>query len=777
MITVIAEKPSVAKDIASYLGATTKKEGYLQGNNYCVTWAYGHLVELKDFVELGYTEKWSINNLPFIPDEFGLKVKSDPGARKQFRVIKELFQSSSSIICATDAGREGELIFRYIYNLSQTSIPFERLWISSLTEQSIKEGFEKLQKGSLYNNLYYSAKARNEADYLVGINATIAMTCKGNMGLLSLGRVQTPTLALICQRFLENKEFVSKPYFVPELLLYALNKAEFKSISENSFTTIEDAESILDQVGVSLKVSDIISTEIKEAAPTLFDLTLLQREANKKFGYTAQETLNLAQSLYETHKILSYPRTSSKFLSDDMLSKIPELLRNIHSFHPNKEAIALLLENPISKKPINNNKVTDHHAIIPTEQVPNFSKLSIQETNLYNMVIDRFLQAFHPECIKDSTKIIFETPKGNFISRGVIIKKMGWRIVGTIDIEENEEDIQKIPTLKIGENISVLTKKVNSKMTQPLPIHSESSLLQLMETAGKLIDDDLLADAMKEGGLGTPATRASIIETLIHRQFIIRDKKKLLPTELGLKLYELVKDLTISKAELTGEWEYKLAQIEKGDYNVEQFNEEIKSYTSSIINSVRLMDINNLNTSISKCTSCNDGEIIELGNAYKCSNAINEKCDFPTIYKKIGGRTILEKNALQLIEKGKTDILKGFKNKEGKTFDAALIVDNETKKLKYDFTRESICDCPKCKEGKIQKGKGFFKCSDAECEFIIWETIAGKQISVANIIKLSLDKRSLLVKGFISKKTGKTFDAFLVLDQDYKIQFDFLKNK
>lgn len=775
MITVIAEKPSVAKDIASFLGATTKKEGYLEGNNYCVTWAYGHLVELKDFVELGYTEKWSINNLPFIPNEFGLKLKSDPGAKKQFKVIKELFKNSSSIICATDAGREGELIFRYIYNLSQTTIPFERLWISSLTEQSIKEGFNKLQKGSLYDNLFYSAKARNEADYLVGINATIAMTCKGNIGLLSLGRVQTPTLALICQRFIENKEFVPKPYFVPELLLYALNKAEFKSISENSFETIELAEAVLDQVGVSLKVSDIISTEIKETAPTLFDLTLLQREANKKFGYTAQETLNLAQSLYETHKILSYPRTSSKFLSDDMLPKIPQLLNNIKSFHSKKDAISLLLEKSISKKPINNNKVTDHHAIIPTEQVPNFSKLSTQETNLYNMVIDRFLQAFHPECLKDSTKIIFETPKANFISRGIVIKEMGWRIIGSsTEIEEDEENIQKLPTLKIGETISVLTKKVNSKMTQPLPIHSESSLLQLMETAGKLIDDDLLADAMKEGGLGTPATRASIIETLIHRQFIMRDKKKLLPTDLGLRLYQLVRDLNISKAELTGEWEYKLAQIEKGEYNVNEFNQEIKSYTAIIIESIKSMDLTTMNKIISKCNYCSDGEIIELGNGYKCTNAIKSVCEFPTIYKTIGGKTISEKNVMQLITTGKTEIIKNFKNKEGKTFDAALIIDAGTKKLKYDFTRESVCDCPKCKSGKIEKGKSFYKCNTEECDFIIWNTIAGKQMIDSNIIKLIKDKRSILIKGFISK-TGKTFDAFLILDQNFKIQFDFPK--
>lgn len=779
MITVIAEKPSVAKDIANFLGANKSNNGYLEGNNYYVTWAYGHLVEIKDFKELGYNEKWSLENLPFIPNNLELRVKNNTGTKTQFKIVKELFNKSTSIICATDAGREGELIFRYIYELSKSKVPFERLWISSLTEQSIKEGFQKLRKGSEYDNLFNSAKARNEADYIVGINATIGMTAKAStLGLLSLGRVQTPTLALICQRFINNRDFVTEPYFVAELLLYALNKGEFKSFFESNFENKESAHKVLNELGVSLLVSDIIAADVIEAAPYLFDLTLLQREANKRFGYTAQQTLSIAQELYEKHKILSYPRTSSKFLSDDMFPKIPKLLRNISTYHLKSGLILSLLEKPLSKKPINNTKVTDHHAIIPTEQLPDFSKLSTEETNLYNLVVNRFIEAFMRGCVKSTTKITFDTEKGKFISRGSVIKSLGWREISTnIEIESDDLEVvdQKTPALKIGETVSILTKKVLPKFTQPLPIYNESSLLQMMETAGKLIEDEELADAMKEGGLGTPATRASIIEILIHRSFIYRDKKKILPTDIGLKLYELVKDLSISKAELTGSWEHKLAQIENGSYDVTQFNREIKDYTATIIESIKGMDFNAMNEVIAKCGRCSNGEIIEVGNAYKCNNADKGHCNYPTIWKKVGEKAITVSMVKELITNGKTETIKGFKNKEKVSFDARLIFDKETNKIKFDFSKESIADCPKCKTGKIENGSAFYKCNNKEnCDFIIFKIIATKTIVETNILKLIKDKRTLLIKGFVSK-TGKSFDAFLVMDDKCKINFEFQK--
>lgn len=781
MITVIAEKPSVAKDIAKFLGATTSRNGYLEGNGYCVTWAYGHLVEIKDLKELGYTESWSLDNLPFIPNAFELKTKVDSGAKAQFKVIKDLFTSSTSIVCATDAGREGELIFRYIYELSKSKVPFQRLWISSLTEQAIKEGFKNLKKGNLYDNLFYSARARNEADFIVGINATIGMTAKaGSLGLLSLGRVQTPTLALICKRFIDNRDFIPKPYFVAELLLYALNKGEFKSFYESNFETKEKAEELINSLGVSIIVSDIVSKDVKESSPGLFDLTQLQREANQKFGYTAQETLSLAQDLYEKHKVLSYPRTASRFLSDDMFSKLPQLFKNIENHHSKSDLIKELLTKPLSKKPINNEKVTDHHAIIPTEIIPDFSAFSPKEVNLYNLVITRFIEAFMPECIKASTKITFETEKGNFISKGSVIKVLGWREVledKEEDSSEEENQNQRIPSLKVGESVSIIKKNVLSKQTKPSPIYDESSLLQIMETAGKLIEDEALAEAMKEGGLGTPATRASIIETLIHRNFIYRDKKKILPTYLGLRLYELVKDLSISKAELTGEWEHKLVQIEKGGYEVTRFNQEIRQYIGTIIESIKGMDASSMKKVIVKCPSCSDGEIIEIGNAYKCENSTKGNCEFPIVWKKIGEKLISEENVIDLVTKGKTKIIKGFKNKEKVSFDAAIVIDKDTNKIKYDFTKETVADCPKCKIGKIERAPKFYKCNNKDnCDFILFTAVAGKIIGESVALKLIKDKKSLLIKGFTSK-AGKSFDAFLVLDDAFKVNFDFPPKK
>lgn len=775
MITVIAEKPSVAKDIAKFLGATNTKDGYIEGNNYFVTWAFGHLVEIKDFKELGYNEKWSLETLPFIPEVFELKITGNSGAQKQFKVIKDLFQKSQKIICATDAGREGELIFRYIYELSKSKVDFDRLWISSLTDDAIKEGFSKLKKGNQFDNLFYSAKARNQADYIVGINATIGMTSKAASGLLSLGRVQTPTLALICQRFIQNRDFVPIAFYVPELLLFPLNKLEFKAQFETNLDSLEKANEILSSIGVSLIVKDIIKTEIKENPPTLFDLTLLQMEANKRFGFSAQKTLTTAQELYEKHKILTYPRTSSKFLSEDMLPKIPGLMKNVSEYHLQKEAIKALLNNPISTRPINNGKVTDHHAIIPTEKKVDFNSLNDDETKIYTLVSNRFIEAFMPACLKDSSKIIIETDKGNFSASGTIIKEEGWRKI-TSEKEEGEDSVNiKLPVLKIGESVSVIKKEVLKKHTKALPLFTESSLLHSMETAGKLVSEEKLAEAMKEGGLGTPATRASIIELLIKRQFIIRDKKNILPTDLGLNLYDLVKDLKISKAELTGEWESKLLQIEDGNYSFDQFNSEINDYIKELIESIKTMPVKFLEKEIIECPFCKKGMIVEKHNSYKCNNIDNGNCDFPIIWKSISGKNISELTVKDLVQNGKTSLIKGFLNKEKKSFDAILMIDQETKKLKFDFSKKEIAECPKCKTGRVEVHPKVYKCNNIEkCEFIIYKEIAKKLLTENEVIKLIKDKRTPLIKGFISNN-GKSFDAFLKMDNEFKTSFEFVK--
>lgn len=773
MITVLAEKPSVAKDIAKFLGANNKKDGYLEGNNYYVTWAFGHLVEIKSLNELGYNSNWSLTNLPFVPKDFELKVSN--GASKQFQIIKGLFEKSEKIICATDAGREGELIFRYIYNLSKSKTSFDRLWISSLTDQAIKEGFNKLKKGSDFDNLYYSAKARNEADYIVGINATIGMTAKAGSGLLSLGRVQTPTLALICERYFQNLEFKSVPYYTPELLLFPLNKLEFKARFESNFTNEHEAKAINDSIGNIVYVADVIKKETKENPPYLFDLTSLQMEANKRFGFSAQQTLSTAQKLYEEHKILSYPRTSSKFLSDDMVAIIPGLLNDILKYHQKKESIKFLLDNKISTRPIDNSKVTDHHAIIPTEKSVDFSKLNDDEKSIYQLVVNRFLEAFMPVCIKENSTVIVNTDKGNFTASGSVIIEQGWRIISEKIADDDNGKEQKLPNLKVGEKLSVIKKEINKSFTKPLPLFTESSLLHIMETAGKLVEDSELSQAMKEGGLGTPATRASIIELLLKRNYIVRDKKNLIPTDLGINLYNQVKDLKISKAELTGEWESKLMQIEKGTYSFDLFNTEIKNYIAELIESIKTLKIESLDKIIIECPNCENGKIVENRNNFSCNSSNETNCNFPVIWKKIADKEINSNHIIELVQKGKTSIIKGFKNKEQKEFSAALFIDKETKALKFDFSKNEICNCPKCKEGKIEDNEKVFKCGNtAKCDFVIFKEIAKKKIGVNDVIKLINNGKTNLIKGFASR-TGKTFDAKLALTSDFKIEFEFSK--
>ncbi len=773
MITVLAEKPSVAKDIAKYLGATNKKDGYLEGNNYCVTWAFGHLVEIKSLNELGYNSDWSLNNLPFIPKDFELKVSN--GASKQFQVIKGLFEKSEKIICATDAGREGELIFRYIYNLSKSKIRFDRLWISSLTDQAIKDGFNKLKNGSDFDNLYYSAKARNEADYIVGINATIGMTAKVGSGLLSLGRVQTPTLALICERYLQNLEFKPVPYYTPELLLFPLNKLEFKARFENNFPSENEAKVINESIGTIVYVADVIKKEAKENPPYLFDLTSLQMEANKRFGFSAQKTLSTAQKLYEEHKVLSYPRTSSKFLSDDMVSIIPGLLNDILKFHDKKEAINFLLDNKVSTRPIDNSKVTDHHAIIPTEKNVDFTKLNDDEKAIYHLVVNRFLEAFMPICIKENSTVLINTDKGNFSASGSVIIEQGWRAISEKNSDDENIKEEKLPNLKVEDKLSVIKKEINKSFTKPLPLFTESSLLHIMETAGKLVEDSELSQAMKEGGLGTPATRASIIELLLKRNYIIREKKNLIPTDLGINLYNQVKDLKISKAELTGEWESKLMQIEKGNYSEDLFNTEIKKYIGELIESIKTLKIESFDKIIIDCPNCDNGKIVENRNNFSCKSSNETKCSFPVIWKKIAEKEINSSHVIELVQNGKTSIIKGFKSKEKKEFSAALIFDKDTKTLKFDLSKNEVCNCPKCKEGKVEDNEKVFKCGNSpKCDFIIFKEIAKKKIGVNDVIKLINNGKTNLIKGF-SSKTGSNFDAKLVLTSDFKIQFEFVK--
>jgi DNA topoisomerase-3 len=593
MKVIIAEKPSVAREIAKVFGAVNKKDGYIEGKGYTFTWAFGHLLQLAAPQEYGYYG-WNVQNLPMLPSKFKLsirKVKSkggmidDPSVKKQLDIIKGLFDEATEIIVATDAGREGELIFRYIYYYLKCKKPFKRLWISSQTDEAIKEGFRNLKPGTDYDTLFNSAHCRSQSDWLVGMNATQALSLSsGNRAVLSLGRVQTPTLAMICSRYLENKNFVPQIYYQVAIQPDKDGQA-FRAISAENFKTKEEAQAILDKVedvaagfpagGLILSVE---AKPRKEPPPLLHDLSSLQQEANKRKGFTADQTLGILQNLYES-KLVTYPRTGSRYIGDDVFAEVPALIEKLKE-HPDfgKQA-TFLMGQKLNKRSVNAKKVTDHHAVLTTGVEP--YQLSKDHQAVYDMVARRMLEAFHQECIKEITKIVVQSGS-KFTASGTVIGWAGWRAVfNEPDEEKKDEENAALPKVIQGENLPVINKALLEKQTKPKPLYNEASLLKALETAGKEIDDEELRYAMKDSGLGTPATRASIIETLIKRTYIIREKKSLVPTETGLNVYNVVKDQKIAQAELTGTWEKRLEEIRSGA-SINEFQEEIKAYTRNI---------------------------------------------------------------------------------------------------------------------------------------------------------------------------------------------------
>jgi DNA topoisomerase-3 len=593
MKVIIAEKPSVAREIAKVFGAVNKKDGYIEGKGYTFTWAFGHLLQLAAPQEYGYYG-WNVQNLPMLPSKFKLsirKVKSkggmidDPSVKKQLDIIKGLFDEATEIIVATDAGREGELIFRYIYYYLKCKKPFKRLWISSQTDEAIKEGFRNLKPGTDYDTLFNSAHCRSQSDWLVGMNATQALSLSsGNRAVLSLGRVQTPTLAMICSRYLENKNFVPQIYYQVAIQPDKDGQA-FRAISAENFKTKEEAQAVLDKVehvAAGFPAGGhILSVEAKprkEPPPLLHDLSSLQQEANKRKGFTADQTLGILQNLYES-KLVTYPRTGSRYIGDDVFAEVPALIEKLKE-HPEfgKQATFLMVQK-LNKRSVNAKKVTDHHAVLTTGVEP--YQLSKDQQAVYDMVAGRMLEAFHQECIKEITKIVVQSGS-KFTASGTVIGSAGWRAVfNEPDEEKKDEENAALPKVIQGENLPVINKALLEKQTKPKPLYNEASLLKALETAGKEIDDEELRYAMKDSGLGTPATRASIIETLIKRTYIIREKKNLVPTETGLNVYNVVKDQKIAQAELTGTWEKRLEEIRSGA-SINEFQEEIKAYTRNI---------------------------------------------------------------------------------------------------------------------------------------------------------------------------------------------------
>ena len=679
MIALIAEKPSVAKDIARIIGATRKNDGYLSGNGYMVTWAFGHLIQLA-MPEAYGVANFRRESLPVIPERFQLiprqvkaekGYKADPGVLKQLKVIKDVFDRCDRIIVATDAGREGEAIFRYIYSYTGCTKPFVRLWISSLTDKAIREGLENLKDGREYDNLYRSAKARSEADWLIGINATQALSVAAGQGVFSLGRVQTPTLVMICSRFLENRNFVPTKFWQLKAST-ASGGISFTAQSTAKWEQQPEAIAALQRVkdAGQLAVKSVERKETSQEPPLLYDLTTLQKEANTKLDFSADKTLSIAQSLYEK-KVMSYPRTGSRYISEDVFDEMPGRVALLGQYPRFAGYAAGLNGVTLNRRSVNDGKVTDHHALIVTENLP--GELSKDERAVYELVAGRMLEAFSGRCVKDVTTAVLSAGDTDFTVKGAVMKEAGWRGVFSGQETGEDEETVNLPPLQEGENLPISNMELLEKHTKPKPLHTESSLLAAMENAGKELEDTGLNASLKDAGIGTPATRAAIIETLFARQYIVREKKNLVPTDKGLAVYRIVKDKKIADVEMTGMWETALAKIEAGSMDADTFRKGIEVYTRQITAELLSVQLSVATGETCPCPKCGSGRILFYPKVAKCSNV---DCTF-TVFRNKCDKQLTDKQIVELATKRKTGLIKGFKGKNGKAFDASLVLDGE----------------------------------------------------------------------------------------------------
>ena len=676
-ICIIAEKPSVARDIARIVEANNRQDGFLEGNGYVVTWAVGHLIALAMPEAYGFSA-YKREDLPIRPNPFQLVVRqvhkdkeyiSDPAALKQLKVIRSCFDKTDRIIVATDAGREGELIFRYIYQHLGCRKHFDRLWISSLTDKAIREGLSNLKPGDYYDNLYHSAKARSEADWLVGINASRALSI-ARKGGYSLGRVQTPTLAMVCRRYIENRDFSSVPYWKLSVLtekegvsLKAIGSADYESeaLAQTALAALRSQS--------QLTVETVTRKVTHTAPPLLYDLTALQKDANRRHGFSADKTLSIAQSLYEK-KITTYPRTGSRYISEDVFEEVPVLLRKI----------GMPLSNPLNRHSVDNAKITDHHAIIPTGETP--SGLSTDETTIYQMVVNRFVEAFSPNSEEERMLVQFTDGTNTFTWKAYRQISLGWKAVQKgkeVEAEKKEDSDEQVlpslPDLTEGEVLSLVSAEIIEHKTKPKPLYTEATLLSAMENAGKEVKEDDKRKVMAECGIGTPATRANIIETLILRDYIRRDKKSIIPTEKGLAVYEIVKDKKIANAEMTGAWELALAAIEAGKIPSDKFSQGINSYVETICEELLSLSSEQKSYPVYHCPKCGQQSVGIYAKVAKCRH---ETCGFH-VFREVCGIHLSEDNIRDLISSGRTPILKGLTSKAGKKFNARLF-------LKDDYT-------------------------------------------------------------------------------------------
>ncbi|HLV40555.1 DNA topoisomerase 3 [Xanthomarina sp.] len=734
MKVCIAEKPSVAREIASVLGANNKHDGYYEGNGYAVTYTFGHLCTLMEPSDYkSHWKSWDLNNLPMLPEKFKTKVVSNSGIQKQFRIVKSLFDKADVVINCGDAGQEGELIQRWVLDQANYKGKVERLWISSLTTEAIREGFQNLKPSENYDNLYYAGFSRAIGDWLLGMNATRLYTVKhgGYKQMLSVGRVQTPTLAMVVNRFKEIENFKPQAYWE----LQTMYRDTLFSYEEGRFTKMEDGEILANKVKEhEFEIESVTKKKGTEYAPKLFDLTGLQVYCNTKFGFSADETLKLVQKLYEM-KVVTYPRVDTTFLPNDVYPKVAGILQKLTNYATLTQP---LLGKKIKKssKVFNDKKVTDHHAIIPTGVQTN---LQYNQQQVYDIIVKRFIAVFYDDCSVSNTTVIGKAADVNFKTTGKEILKKGWRVVFESDDKETKEaDI--LPTFTKGEK-GPHEPSFLEKQTKPPNQFTEASLLRAMETAGKQVDDDELRDLMKENGIGRPSTRANIIETLFKRQYIKRNKKQLLPTITGIALIDTIQNELLKSAELTGLWEKQLKDIEKGTFSASQFIVNMKKMVDELVYEVRsettranisqatVVKQREAKTEHKKkagitaetCPKCKNGTLIKGKTAYGCS-AYKDGCKFILPFE-VYGKKISEKQFLRLLQKGSTVNLKGFK-KEAQEVEGLLRFDEsfqlvlEPKKAKTKPVPDTLT-CPKCKTGTVVKGKTAYGCSAYKegCDF------------------------------------------------------------
>jgi len=797
MIFVITEKPQTAEMVATNRGASSKRDGYFEGNGYVVTSAFGHLTELLQPDE--YNEKyrvWSLEDLPIIPD-FKYKVHAENYRKARFKLISSFLPKASSIVNACDPDAEGENIFWQIINLAgfRDIEKCKRLWVDDFNDGPLTIGFNKLRPLAEFKNEYLYAETRQKADWLFGMNVSRLLTKSAQNGLWNFGRVQTPTLMMVCEAFKKHNDFIETPFWKVEIVLES--SIPLKVISESSYTVKAEAEAFCTSMPTSLLCTDKVVEERREKAPDLFNLDALQQASAKNFGLKLDQTLDAAQALYEKHRLTTYPRTDSRHLPESLRNQVLQtisLLSGIDTLPPDiVSGLKVLSEKGIQEGAINDSKVSAHYAIIPTMASPKGKELSRNEGLVYLLIIKQFVQAFLKPCIKEITTLQFEYGNNMLQAKGVRVLQGGWRKVeSALDGykpkgKDSQNQETEIPSVEKGDTLKIRNKAVTERKTQKPPLLTIESLSKLMATAGKLIEDEVLAETMKGQGIGTSATRAGIVKRLYELEFIADQGNSIIPTKDGLELFSVMDGLQIASPELTGVFESKLQEIIANRKSPGEFLKEaialMLSHMELLKEKAKVLQTHKFEKEEigEKCPLCGEGEVVIGKNTYLCSKAdwakqesgwINSGCTFQ-IQKTIAGKVIKASIVKEIITTGTSKLIKGFNGKEEKTFAARL----QLKEGKVVFVFETAAEikgekvyCPKCKTGELILNQHGVFCSEKDaCDFKLWRKVAGKELSDAVLTQLLQGKKTALIKGF-KKKDGGDFSAHLVLTET-KLQF------